>query len=145
MSALSSITAGVLPGPTPSAGFPLEYAAFTMPGPPVASIRSAPRMTAFVSSSDGTSIQPMMPSGAPAATAASRIVFAARIVELFARGCGLIIIPLRVLSASSVLKIAVEVGFVVGMTAAITPTGSAILCVPNSLSSSMTPQVLTFL
>ena len=144
-SALSSMTAGVFPAPTPSAGFPLEYAAFTIPGPPVASIRSAPRMTAFVSSSDGTSIHAMIPSGAPAATAASRIVFAARIVEFFARGCGLMIIPLRVLSASSVLKIAVEVGFVVGMTAAITPTGSAIFCVPNSLSSSMTPQVFTFL
>ena len=50
-------------------------------------------------------------------------------------------IPFLVLSASSVLKIAVDVGLVVGITAAITPTGSAILFIPNALSSSITPQV----
>ena len=50
-----------------------------------------------------------------------------------------------VLSARSVLKIAVEVGLVVGITAAITPTGSAIFLIPNSLSSSITPQVFVFL
>ena len=43
-----------------------EYAAFTMPGPPVARMMSASFITVFVSSRDGTSIQPMMPSGAPA-------------------------------------------------------------------------------
>ena len=63
----------------------------------------------------------------------------------FARGCGLMIIPLRVLRASSVLKIAVEVGLVVGITAAMTPSGSAIFFVPYTVFSSITPQVFVFL
>ena len=40
------------------------------------------------------------------------------------------IIAFLVFKAISVLKIAVEVGFVVGITAAITPIGSAIFIVP---------------
>ena len=55
------------------------------------------------------------------------------------------IIPLRVLREIRVLKIAVEVGFVVGMTAAISPMGSAIFVIPKALSSSITPQVFVFL
>ena len=51
-------------------------------------------------------------------------------------------IALRVLRASKHLKIAVDVGLVVGITAAITPIGSAIFLVPNALSSSILPQVL---
>ena len=116
-----------------------------MPGPPVARIISASFMMKFVISREGLSIQTMISSGAPAATAASSTVFAASAVEPFARGWGLIIIPLRVLSASSVLKIAVEVGLVVGITAAITPIGSAISVMPYCLSSSITPQVLVSL
>lgn len=87
----------------------------------------------------------MIPSGAPASTAASRTTFAASIVLFLARVCVLMMIPLRVFKQTSVLKIAVEVGFVVGITAAITPIGSAIFFIPNDLSSSITPQVLTFL
>ena len=75
MSALSSIIAGVLPAPTPKAGFPDEYAAFTIPGPPVAKIMSASLMISLVNSMDGTSIQPMIPFGAPAFTAASNTTF----------------------------------------------------------------------
>ena len=116
-----------------------------MPGPPVARIISASFMMKFVISREGLSIQTMISSGAPAATAASSTVFAASAVESFARGWGLIIIPLRVLSARSVLKIAVEVGLVVGITAAITPIGSAISVMPYCLSSSITPQVLVSL
>ena len=44
MSAEESMTAGVLPAPTPTAGLPEEYAALTMPGPPVARMRSASLM-----------------------------------------------------------------------------------------------------
>ena len=128
--ALLSITAGVFPGPTPSAGFPLEYAAFTIPGPPVAKIKSADCINKLLSSNDGTSIHAIIPSGAPASTAASNTIFAAFIVHSFALGCGLIIIPFLVFSANNVLKIAVDVGFVVGITAAITPTGSAIFLIP---------------
>ena len=83
--------------------------------------------------------------GAPAATAASSTTLAAAIVLLLALGCGLMIIPLRVLSEISVLKIAVDVGLVVGITAATTPIGSAIFLIPNDLSSSMTPHVCTSL
>ena len=55
------------------------------------------------------------------------------------------IIPFLVFNAIRDLKIAVDVGFVVGMTAAITPIGSAIFVMPAALSSSTTPQVFTFL
>ena len=130
ISALSSITAGVFPAPTPNAGFPLEYADFTIPGPPVAKIISADCINKFVSSNEGTSIQLIIPSGAPAFTAASRTIFAASIVDFFALGCGLIIIPFLVFKEIRVLNIAVDVGFVVGITAAITPTGSAIFFMP---------------
>ena len=129
-SADSSIMAGVLPAPTPTAGLPEEYAALTMPGPPVASIISASFITRLVNSREGMSIQEMISSGAPAATAASRTTLAASIVLFLARGWGLMIMPFRVLSAKRVLKMAVEVGLVVGITAAITPMGSAIFLIP---------------
>ena len=54
-------------------------------------------------------------------------------------------IAFLVFKASKHLKIAVEVGLVVGITAAITPIGSAILFIPYDLSSSITPQVFVFL
>ena len=101
-----------------------------MPGPPVASIMSTDCISILVSSRDGTSIHAIMPSGAPAFTAASKTVFAASIVDFLALGWGLIIIPFLVFSAIKVLKIAVEVGFVVGITAATMPTGSAIFLIP---------------
>ena len=86
MSAVSSIIAGVLPAPTPSAGLPDEYAALTIPGPPVARMISASFITRFVISRLGMSIQSIIPSGAPALTAASRTIFAASIVDCFALG-----------------------------------------------------------
>ena len=144
-SAVSSIIAGVLPAPTPNAGLPDEYAALTIPGPPVANIISASFITKFVNSSEGTSIQPIIPFGAPAATAALRTTFAASMVLFFARGWGLIIIPFLVFNDINVLNIAVEVGFVVGITAATTPIGSATFFMPNDLSSSITPHVFTSL
>ena len=85
MSAVSSIMAGVFPAPTPSAGVPEEYAALTMLGPPVARMMSAFFISSPVMSREGMSIQPMMSSGAPAATAASRTTFAASTVQAFAR------------------------------------------------------------
>ena len=106
---------------------------------------SASFIRRFVISRLGTSIQEIMPSGAPAFTAASRTTFAAAIVEPFALGWGLIIIPFLVLSEIRVLKIAVEVGFVVGITAATRPIGSAIFLIPYALSSSRTPQVFVSL
>ena len=124
-SAVSSMMAGLLPGPTPRAGLPEEYAALTMPGPPVARMMSAERMSSAVMSSEGTSIQSMMPLGQPAASAASRTMRAASAVHFLARGCGEMRMALRVFRQMSVLKMAVEVGLVVGMTAATRPRGSA--------------------
>ena len=97
-----------------------------MPGPPVARMMSAERMSSAVMSRDGTSIQSMMPSGAPALMAASRTMRAASAVHSLARGCGEMRMALRVLRQMRVLKMAVEVGLVVGMTAATRPMGSAI-------------------
>ena len=91
---------------------------------------SASFIRVLVSSRLGTSTQPIMPSGAPAATAASSTTLAAAIVLSLARGCGLMIIPLRVFNEIRVLNIAVEVGLVVGITAATTPIGSAIFLMP---------------
>ena len=83
----------------------------------------------------------MIPSGAPALTAASKTTLAASIVAFFALGCGDIIIAFLVFKAISVLNIAVDVGFVVGTIAAITPIGSATYVIPKVSSSSITPQV----
>ena len=96
-----------------------------MPGPPVANVQSHSHMMRLVISRLGTSIQEMMCSGAPAATAASSTMRAASAVHFLARGCGEMMMPLRVFRQASVLKMAVEVGLVVGITAAITPRGSA--------------------
>ena len=145
ISAVSSMMTGVFPAPTPRAGFPEEYAALTIPGPPVARMMSDSLITVFVSSSDGTSIHPMIPSGAPAFTAASRTTFAAAIVQAFALGWGLIMMAFLVFRQISVLKIAVEVGFVVGITAATSPIGSATFFIPYAVSSSITPQVFVSL
>ena len=67
---------------------------------------------------------------------------AASMVAFFALGWGLMMMALRVFRQISVLKMAVEVGLVVGMTAATRPMGSAIFRMPLTASSSTTPQVL---
>ena len=67
----------------------------------------------------------MIPAGAPALTAASKTILAAAIVAFLALGCGEKIIAFLVFKAIKALNIAVEVGFVVGITAATTPIGSA--------------------
>ena len=99
----------------------------------------------LVNSNDGTSIQPIISSGAPALTAASKTNLAAVIVQFFALGCGEKMIPFLVFSAINALNIAVEVGFVVGITPAITPKGSATILIPFALSSLIMPQVLACL
>ena len=87
----------------------------------------------------------MISFGAPAATAASRANLAVCIVAFLALGCGENIIPFLVFSAYNVLNAAVDVGLVVGIIPAITPTGVAIFLIPNDLSSSNTPHVFSFL
>ncbi len=112
-----------------------------MPGPPVARMMSASCMSSLVSSSVGTSIHEMMPLGRPAFSAASRTMRAASMVHLPARGCGEMMMALRVFRQTRHLKMAVEVGLVVGMTAATMPMGSATRLKPLASSSSTTPTV----
>ena len=111
----------------------------------MARIISASFITRLVISRDRTSIQPIIPSGAPALTAASKTTLAASIVQFLARGWGEIIIAFLVFRQIKHLKIAVDVGFVVGITAATNPIGSASFLIPNALSSSTTPHVLVSL
>src|SRR5690349_14367671 len=100
-----------------------------MPGPPVARIRliSGWCISALESSTEGWSIQPIRSFGAPAAIAACRTISAALLVASLARGWGEKMIALRVLRLMSDLKIAVEVGLVVGTIPQIMPIGSAIV------------------
>ena len=118
-----------------------------MPGPPVAKIQSMLGccINALESSIEGTSIHPIISSGAPALTAASKTILAAAIVDFLALGCGEKMIPFLVFNEIKDLKIAVEVGFVVGTIPAKTPRGSATTFVPLILSSLMIPQVLACL
>lgn len=122
---------------------PDEYAALTMPGPPVARIVATPGccMSAPVASMDGCSIHCTQFSGAPASMAASRTMRAAS-TELFcAPGWKPKTIGQRVLRAMSDLKMAVDVGLVTGVTPATTPTGSATSSMPSTSSSRMMPTV----
>ncbi len=118
-----------------------------MPGPPVAKIQEIDGccINWLDNSIDGTSIQPMISSGAPALTAASKTILAASIVDLAALGCGEKMIAFLVFKAINDLKITVEVGLVVGTIPAITPRGSATILIPSALFSLIMPQVLAFL
>ena len=122
---------------------PEEYAAVTMPGPPVARIVAIPGcfISAPVASMDGCSIHWMQFSGAPASMAASRTMRAASAEHFWANGWKPKTIGQRVFSAISDLKIAVEVGLVTGVTPATTPTGSATSSMPMTSSSRMMPTV----
>ena len=111
--------------------------------PPVARMSATPGwfMRAPDASIEGSSIHWMQFSGAPAATAASRTIFAAATEHFCADGWKPKMMGLRVFSAMSDLKIAVEVGFVTGVSAQMTPTGSAISVMPVISSWLMTPTV----
>ena len=144
-SAVRSIKTGTLPGPTPNAGLPDEYAARTRPMPPVARITavslcfikaSVPSMVAVV-------MQPIASAGNPSFTPASRMFLAVSLMHRDADGCGERTTAFRDLSAIRILKIAVEVGLVDGMMPATTPRGLAIST--TSFVSETTPTVRRFL
>src|SRR5574344_840701 len=118
-----------------------------MPGPPVARIQliSGWCKSAFDNSNEGSSIHTIITSGAPSLIAASKTNFAAAMVDAFALGCGEKIIAFLVFKQINDLKIAVDVGFVVGMIPATTPKGSATILIPLFLSSLIIPQVFAFL
>src|SRR5437870_4975787 len=115
-SAVRSTKTGTLPGPTPNAGLPDEYAARTRPMPPVA------RMTAvclcFIKASVPSIVavvmQPIASAGKPSLTAASRITRALSLIHRAAEGCGDSTTAFLDLIAIRILKIAVEVGLVDG-------------------------------
>ncbi len=113
--------------------------------PPVARIRATPGwfIRALVASIDGCSTHWMQCSGAPAAIAASRTIRAAATDDSWAEGWKAKMIGLRVFSAISDLKIAVDVGLVTGVTPQTTPTGSAISTMPCRSSRPMMPTVLS--
>src|SRR5689334_4191225 len=109
-----STSTGTLPGPTPNAGLPLEYADLTIAWPPVARITAVRswRISAWMPSMVQRSMHWMMSSGAPASSAAWYMMAAVSQVQRCARGCGLITMALPALSEISVLYIAVDVGLV---------------------------------
>ncbi len=105
MSAETSTRTGTLPGPTPKAGLPLEYAARTMPLPPVERITAVRRwrINSLVASMVEVPMQATRPSGAPAFCAAVARSAAVSQEQDRARGCGLRTIALPDLSAIRVL------------------------------------------
>ena len=74
----------------------------------------------------------MQSAGAPAATAASSMIWAAAALHFCALGWKARMITLRPLSEMRALNMVVEVGLVVGVTAATIPNGSAMEMTPSS-------------
>ena len=109
---------------------PELYAAFTMPAPPVATIRSAWRISSCVVASDGAGSDCTRSAGAPTCSHAARMYPTTASVAPWVRGCGAQMIALRPLTANSALTGGVASGPVVGISAATTPTGLAIFTRP---------------
>ena len=65
------------------------------------------------------------PGGIPARSPASAMIRAVSAQHLTADGWGATTMPLRALTAISILKMTVEVGLVLGVSAATTPIGQA--------------------
>ena len=107
-----------------------------MPGPPVARIIEVAwwLISSVVPWIVGFSRQEIRPGGMPARSPASLITRTASAVLFDADGWGATMTALRALTEISDLKIAVEVGFVDGVSATITPTGAPISTILRSLS-----------
>src|SRR5918996_5607915 len=128
ISAERSTYTGTLPGPTPYAGLPTEWAARTISEPPVARIKAT--YLCFINScvpcKETLVIQEIKPLGMPARSPASAMMRMVSAQQFFAKGCGAMMIAFFALTAINVLNIVVEVGFVLGVSAATTPIGQAI-------------------
>src|SRR6266542_858079 len=113
-SAVLSTKTGTLPGPTPKAGLPDEYAARTKPMPPVARITAVCLcfIKASVPSIVAVVIQAIASAGNPSFTAASRITLTVSLMQRAADGCGERTMAFLDLIAINTLKIAVDVGLV---------------------------------
>src|SRR3990172_1801724 len=101
-------------------------------------------MSALVASMEGSVIHWMQSAGAPAVTAASSMIWAAAALHLWALGWKARTMTFRPFRAMRLLNMVVEVGFVVGVTAAMMPKGSAISRTP-SLSWMMPTDFLSFM
>ena len=134
-----------MPGPTPSAGVPEEYAALTIAEPPVARIMLLSFISSAVPTRVGRVIMPISPSGPPSFRMASLRTRTVSPMHLIAAGWGEMIRALPALIAISALKIAVEVGLVLGTSPATTPMGTAASHILFSGISLMTPMVFASL
>src|SRR5258708_2141070 len=127
-SAERSTKTGTLPGPTPNAGLPDEYAARTRPMPPVARITAV--CLCFISASVPSIVAEVMhaiaSAGNPSLTPASRMTRTVSLIQRAADGCGERTIAFRDLMEIRTLNMAVDVGLVDGMIPATTPRGLAI-------------------
>src|SRR3984957_16514222 len=110
-----------------------------MPAPPVATIRSAWRISSWVFGSDGAGSDWTRSGGAPTCSHAARMNPTTASVAPVVRGCGAQMIALRPLTANSALTGGVASGPVAGISAATTPTGFARLTRPAAGRSSPAP------
>ena len=94
---------------------------------------------------DATSRHWIKPLGAPASTAASSMIRAVSTQALMARGCGEMTTEFLAFKEIMDLNMTVEVGFVVGMMATITPAGAAISTILRASSLFSTPTVFVSL
>ncbi len=90
-------------------------------------------------------MQDTRPFGMPAASPAATMTRTASAVQFFADGCGATTTALRALTPIRILKIAVEVGFVDGVSAHSTPTGAPTSMIFLASSRRRTPHVGTSL
>jgi len=125
-SAVSSTTAGGLPGPAHTARLPDCIAALTTPGPPVTTSKLMPLwcISAVADSMVGIATAVIRLGGPPAATAAA---FSARTVASELRradGCALNTTAFPAATMPMVLQMIVLVGLVVGVMAPMTPKGA---------------------
>src|SRR5688572_24069015 len=86
-------------------------------------------------------MQEISPLGMPARSPASAIMRIVSAQHFAANGCGAIMMAFFALTAIKVLNIVVEVGFVLGVSAATTPMGQAMSYVLLTGSLRITPTV----
>src|ERR1043165_2648310 len=126
MSAVSSTTTGGLPGPAQIARLPLCIAVFTTSGPPVTTTRRTPR--SFISSCADSMVGLATPvttfGGPPAPTIALLSSAMVCMQQFFAYGWTLKTTLFPAASMPMELQMIVDVGFVTGVIAPMTPNGA---------------------
>src|SRR5690606_3761722 len=121
--AVSSTTAGGLPGPAPVVSLPEFMAALTTPGPPVTTTRRTPGcfMSALALSMVGCSIDTSTSRGPPTDWIASLSRWTYQLQTRAADGCTLNTTALPPATMPIALHSTVSVGLVVGVTDRMTP------------------------